>query len=51
MKFHFTLGWILLVLVFPTMGCGPAVPVKDEATLKKEAMEIDKKVKDGESGL
>ena len=44
-------GVILLTLVTCFSGCGPKAPEKDKATLDKEAKEIDKKVKDGESGL
>jgi predicted small lipoprotein YifL len=44
-------GVVLLTFATSFAGCGPKTPEKDEATLKKEAKELDKKVKDGESGL
>jgi hypothetical protein len=46
-----TFGVVLLSLVASFSGCGPKAPEKDQATLDQEAKELDKKVKDGESGL
>jgi len=42
---------LLVAVASHLCGCGASPPVKDEATLKQEAKEIDEKVKDGESGL
>ena len=42
---------LLGAIALQLSGCGASPPAKDEATLKREAAEIDKKVKDGESGL
>lgn len=44
-------GVVLLSLVTSLSGCGPKAPEKDQATLDQEAKELDKTVKDGESGL
>lgn len=44
-------GVVLLSLVASLSGCGPKAPEKDQATLDQEAKELDKAVKDGESGL
>lgn len=44
-------GIVLLTCISSISGCGPKTPEKDQATLDKEAKELDKKVKDGESGL
>lgn len=46
---NLSLGAILLTLVASLSGCGPGVPEKDEATLKKETVELDKKILDEES--
>jgi hypothetical protein len=46
-----TFGVVLLTLVASFSGCGPKATEKDQATLDQEAKELDKKVKDGESGL
>lgn len=44
-------GVLLLSSVMCISGCGPKAPEKDQATLDQEAKELDKAVKDGESGL
>lgn len=44
-------GVVLLSLLTSLSGCGSKAPEKDQATLDQEAKELDKTVKDGESGL
>jgi predicted small lipoprotein YifL len=48
---NISFGVVLLTLVTSFSGCGPKAPEKDKATLDQEAKELDKTVKDGESGL